>query len=320
MPCVSDFLNTLFKNILERPISPNVYVTKYNISRNNFVYYIKTNKPMSNPVADALYKIIIDTIREEPEKEASIKNYMNQFITDEKNLTTEGIIKLGISKFTATNKTIKRKNKIRAVSFQDIQEMKIDVKDLIIEAMLLDSEIFDDIPVEHEGTLDQWFDLGNEYPDTWRYLFDENNKIIGYWSFKPLFDNDFIKAKEGLLFDNELNLNMMPMLVQGTYNIYFVEICLDNKHKGTATLRLLLNSIASAIEILASKEIFIDEICTQAYTADGERLCKSLGLKYHKKHVDCGDIYCGSIKDLLDKPFCRDFHNLKKLYYLNSLR
>ena len=107
---------------------------------------------------------------------------------------------------------------------------------------------------------------------------------------------------------------MIPVLVPGTYNIYFVEICLNHKYKGTLVFRVVLNSIAEVIENLARREIFVNEICTQAYTTDGERLCKSLGLKYHKKHVDSGNIYCGSVKDLLEQPFCRNFYTLKRLY------
>lgn len=309
MICVSEFLTTLFKNILEKPIAANRYVFKYKISRNNFAYYIKSNHPMSQPVADALYRIVNDTIKEEPEKEATIINYLNQFTESEE----KQIIRAAIDKFTVSNhKQIKRK--IRAVTYQETIALNLDIKNLVLEAMQLNNETMEGLTSEHGGQLEQWTPIAKECNETWRYLFDQNNKMIGLWAFYPVFDDIFKQIKDGLFFDNELTLNMMPMLVQGTYNIYFVEICLDERYKGTTIFRLLLKSIAEVIERLAEKEIYIDEICTQAYTTDGERLCKSLGLKYHKKHVDCGDIYCGSVKDLLEKPFCRNFYTLKRLY------
>jgi len=315
MICVSDFLTTLFKKILEKPIAADRYVGKYKISRNNFVYYINTNHLMSQNVADGLYEIVLDTMKEFPEKESDIMNYFSSLLTvkEKDPLSKHEIIRLCIEKFTATS-TSNKKNRVRAVNLQDIFNMKWDIKDFFIEGMKFDSETMENLTPEHAGELDKWISLACELPETWRGFCDSSNKIVGYWSFKPLFDKYFIRAKEGLLFDGELNINMMPVLVPGTYNIYFVEICLNKQYKKTAIFRSLLNSIAEAFENLASKEIFIDEICTLAYTTDGERLCKSLGLKYHTKHIDSGDIYGGTIKDLLEKPFCRNFYTLKRLY------
>lgn len=320
MICVSDFLTTLFKNILEKPVASDRYVSKYNISRNNFIYYINTNHLMSPNVAHGLCNIVLDTIKEFPEKESDILNYFSSFLTvkEKDHLTEYEIIRAAIAKFTNTS-TGTKKNRIRAVSFQDVSKMNRDIKDFFVEVMRLDSEEIENLTQEHAGELDKWVALASELPETWRGFCDASNKIVGYWSFKPLFDKYFIRAKEGLLFDGELNLQMMPVLVSGTYNIYFVEICLNKQYKRTAFFRLVLNSICEAIENLAGKEIFIDEICTLAYSTDGKRLCKSLGLKYHKKHVESGDIYCGSIKDLLEKPFCRNFYALKRLYNQHNI-
>jgi hypothetical protein len=314
MICVADFLNTLFRNILEKPVAANRYVYKYNISRNNFAYYINTNHPMSQNIADGLYKIAIDTIKEEPEKEATIIDYFSSFLTikEKDPLSDCEIIRAAIAKFTATSNK-KRKNKLKIIGYQDIKKMGKDIQEFVSQAIELDNDTIEDLTDEHEGNMEQWVELASKLPETFRYLFD-NNEMIGIWGFKPLFDEDFQRAKNGKLFDGELNLSMMPMLITGTYNIYFVNICLKERYRGTKALKILLDSIADALVILAKRDIFINEICTQAYSLDGERLCKSLGLKYHTKHVDCGNIYCGTIKDLLEQPFCRNFYTLKNLY------
>lgn len=320
MISVSEFLTTLFKKILEKPVASDKYVTNYNISRNNFVYYINTNRPMSQPVAHGLYIIVLDKIKEFPEKESDIANYFSSLLTvkEKDHLFGYEIIKAGIAKFTATSNSYKKKSQLKIVGYQDIKRMGKDIHEFVLQAIELDNDTIEDLTDEHEGSLEQWVKLANKLPETYRYLFD-NDEMIGMWGFKPLFDDDFKRAKDGKLFDSELNLSMMPMLITGTYNIYFVNICLKDRYRGTKALKILLDSIAEALVILAERNIFINEICTLAYSLDGERLCKSIGLKYHKKHVDCGDIYCGSIKDLLEKPFCRNFHNLKRLYYLNSI-
>jgi hypothetical protein len=314
MICVSEFLTTLFRHILEKPIAANRYVFKYNISRNNFAYYINTNRPMSSAVANGLYRIVLDTIKEHPEKEKNIIDYLSSFLAvKEKDLLSDcEIIRAAIAKFTAS--TSKKKNRIRAVTYQETIALNLNIKELVREAMHLNNETMQGLTAEHGGQLEQWTPIARECFETWRYIFDQSNKMIGLWAFYPVFDDIFKQIKDGLFFDEELTIDMIPVLLPGAYNIYFVEICMTEKYKGTTIFRLLLKSIAQVLEHLAYKEIFINEICTQAYTTDGERLCKSLGLKYHKSHIDCGNIYCGTIKDLLKKPFCRNFYTLKRLY------
>jgi len=314
MITMNDFLTTIFKNILNMPIVSPTYKDKYGISRNSFTYYIRYNKKLSKKLSNALIQIILDNIDDEY-KENDIINYLSTFLTKtekRKMKTIQDIITTGILKFTST--TNKNKNKIRVISYKDILRMNLGIRDFFADVMKLDSEEIENLTQEHAGELEQWVMMAIELPETWRGLFDENNKIIGYWNFKPLFENEFLRAKKGLLFDGELSVEMMPVLVPGIYNIYFIEICLSKKYKGTAIFRIVLNSIASAIEQLAQREIYIDEMCTLAYTTDGKRICKSLGLQYHTKHVDCGDIYYGSIKNLLEQPFCRNFYTLKRLY------
>jgi len=320
MITMNDFLTTIFKNILDMPIVSPEYKPKYGISRNSFAYYTRCNKKLSKKLSDALIQIILDGIKNDKCKKHDIINYLSAFLTDsekENAKTIEDIVKAGILRFTAI--TSKNKNKIRVVSYQDVLAMQLDIKDIVREAMQLNSETMEGLTLEHGGYLQQWVDIAHESPDTYRYLFDSNNNIVGVWSFFPVFKDIFEKIKEGKFFDNELTLDMMPILIPGVYNVYFVEICLDNKYRKTAIFRLLLKSIANTLEKLATKKIFINEICTQAYTSDGERLCKSLGLNYYKKHVDCGDIYYGTIKDLLKKPFCRDYYTLKNLYKKEKL-
>jgi hypothetical protein len=320
MITMNSFLTNILKNILDVPIVSPEYKSKYGISRNSFTYYIRYNKKLSKKLSDALIQIILDNIKDDKYKKDDTINYLSAFLTEpekKKAKTVEDIIKTGVLKFTAT--TNKNKNKIRVVSYKDVLAMQLDIKDIVSEAMQLNSETMEGLTLEHSGYLQQWVDIAHESPDTYRYLFDSNNNIVGVWSFFPVFREVFEKIKEGKFFDNELTLDMMPVLFPGIYDIYFVEICLDNKYRGTAVFRLLLKSIANILEKLATKKIFINEICTQAYTADGERLCKSLGLKYYKKHIDCGNIYCGTIKDLLKKPFCKDYYTLKNSYTKEKL-
>ena len=104
-------------------------------------------------------------------------------------------------------------------------------------------------------------------------------------------------------------------MYRNTYNIHFGAICLIDEYKNISVFKTLLFSIVKYIEKLAINEIFINEICTQAYSKEGRALAKSLGLKYCVDHKDGhGEVYCGTVIKLLDNLILKDFDILKSLY------
>ena len=123
------------------------------------------------------------------------------------------------------------------------------------------------------------------------------------------------KDKRGEFFVSEMTADTMPLLIKGTYNIHFGAICLKKPYQKTPIFNKLLFSIVEYIEKLAINNVFINGICTQAYSKDGKALAKSLGLKYCVDHKDGhGEVYCGTIRELLERPFLRDFDVLRSLY------
>jgi hypothetical protein len=141
-------------------------------------------------------------------------------------------------------------------------------------------------------------------------LFD----VDGYYYFIPLFKDVFQKAKDGQLFDSEITVDKVPFLLQGIYDIYFIVICLRETYRKTFALKQMLFSVMELFEEMALNGIFVNEICTQAYSDSGIALCKSIGLKYLKNHIDKGKVYHGTILDILKHPLYAKFSKLKEMY------
>jgi len=206
--------------------------------------------------------------------------------------------------------------KFRIVDINDLIDLGWTLEDIVEEGMKIDFETIDDITIEHNGDFEQWLSVARENSETIRYLLNNQNELVGYWHFTPLSNNTFQKAKRGELLDSEITIEKIPFLIPGTYNIYFIAICLKAIYRRrNMTFGNLLFSIIETIEEMAKNNIFVNEICALAYSNSGIQLCNSIGLKYLKDHLEHGQIYCGSIYDLLEKPFCKEYPDLKRIYY-----
>ena len=167
---------------------------------------------------------------------------------------------------------------------------------------------------EHKGGIEQWIQIVKEHPDNSRILLNDKDEMVGFWDFVTLFEDEYKKAKAGQLNDCELTVEIMPPMIPGTYNIYFASICLKENYKKTLALQKLLISMLNVFEELALNGVFIDEICTWAYTDSGIALSKALGLKYHVEHKEHGKIFYTTMIDLLKQPLSKKFKTLKVMY------
>jgi hypothetical protein len=284
------------------------------------------NKGIGSGVVEVISNLIVQETKCNPVKRNIIIDYLKQFLTpNEKEYLKRNpediktIMSFAADKFNEklkkrTNVT-QEKEKFRIVNIDELLKMGWSIADMVNAGISLDYETIDNITEEHNGDFDQWLAVSRSNADSIRWLLDSENNVIGYWHFSALFDEPFIKAKNGQLLDSEITCDKIPVLLPGTYNIYFIGICLKEEYRRkTITFGKLLFSIIEVIEEMAKRKVFVNEICALAYTHNGIQLCKSIGLKYLRDHVEHGEIYCGKIMDLLDRDFCRDFVGLKALY------
>lgn len=225
--------------------------------------------------------------------------------------------KISLANISITKKTPDPKHlpEFRILDVNELISLGWTLEEIVEEGMKIDFETIDNITIEHNGDFNQWLSVAKENSETIRYLLTMENKLIGYWHFTPLLNETFKKAKAGKLLDSEITIHKIPFLLPGTYNIYFIAICLKESYRRkNTTFGRLLFSIIETIEEMAKKNIFINEICALAYSNSGVQLCNSIGLKYIRNHVEHGQIYCGSIYDLLNRPFCKNYVELKNIY------
>lgn len=191
-------------------------------------------------------------------------------------------------------------NGLRIGTIDDIIEWGWNGIKLLDEFIRLDYDTLPGLSASHEGDSAQWGPVFMSYPETWRMLFSDPKCLHGYWHFAPLFPSDYELAKNGKLLDSEITIDNIQLFdLPGHYKIYFVQICLQPQLRRGNSTALLFDAVFELLEDLSKRQIFIEELCANAYTPEGLRVCKHFDLLYQCEHADHGTIYAAPIKSVL---------------------
>jgi len=190
---------------------------------------------------------------------------------------------------------------LKVADINDAWEWGWDGNKLLDEFIALDYQTLVGLTADNEGSSSQWAPIFMNHPETWRMLTSEPKVIKGYWHFVALFPEDFARAKAGQLFDSEITADRVRTLLEpGHYDIYFVQLCLHPRFRTIEHRKQLFGSVLSVIEDLARNDIFVREICANAFTPDGVSLCKGFDMEEGEKHKSQGTIYSAPIAKVLE--------------------
>lgn len=177
------------------------------------------------------------------------------------------------------------------VHLEDVLRWGWDGSALLRRLIALDRRVLGDVLTdEREGTVAQWAPVFVAHPETWVLLTTGPKQIVGYWCFEALHDEHFRRAKAGELMDSEITLDTVaPLDVPGIYNLYFVLLGVLPECPGGGAK--LIDAFFDRIEALAVRGIFFREVCANAFTKDGKRICEGFGMTLIGPHRDFGTVY-----------------------------
>lgn len=142
----------------------------------------------------------------------------------------------------------------------------------------------------HEGTAEQWAPVFQHHPETWALIAVGPFQIVGYWHFACLDDFHFAKAKDGSLFDSEINAaSVVDLSFPGTYNAYMTAFGVKSAFKSEVPKLVL--AFYRQLDELADQGKFMREIATNAVTDLGVDFCERAGMHKIGKHTDEGQLY-----------------------------
>jgi hypothetical protein len=180
---------------------------------------------------------------------------------------------------------------IRLAGPDDVSQWGWDGKTLLKKLIELDRKLLgSSLTNEREGTVDQWAPIFMGYPETWALLVRGPKNIVGYWHFAALREETYNRAYSGELLDSEIVPETMEALeTPGRHHLYFIMIGVLPEYP--SGLNTLMEAFFDRLETLAQRGIFFSEVCANAFTSKGVRLCQGFGMTAKKEHRDFGRIY-----------------------------
>jgi len=178
-------------------------------------------------------------------------------------------------------------------SLEDVISWNWDPSDVLQQMIDIDYLTMPNLNDRNEGRMDQWLPVILNHPDTWRLLVDRAaRRVVGYWHFVPLFDGDYERALNGQFYDIEITADRLCFLaIPGRYRAYFVGIATLAPHRSVKSFRLLFDSFLEQLVMLAERGVFLEEMCTNAFSPEGVSLCETLRMERVRDHEEFGRIY-----------------------------
>lgn len=174
------------------------------------------------------------------------------------------------------------------------------------------------IGIENEGTAQQWEGYLQNNSETFQYLINEENRIVGDWSIVALDENTYEQAVRGELLEADIDVDNTEIICfPGLYQGYILTFSLLPEYRTMKNYNLIVDSFLKQLEEYAANGIFFKRWCMNVFGKEVEALVKQLGFRYLTDNKVLGKIYHCEFLPLPNRPI---YHKHPKLveYYANA--
>ena len=185
------------------------------------------------------------------------------------------------------------KRTTRIATYQDLSDLGMTALDIAKRLVDNDYHLYSDMVVENEGTPEQWAEYLSTYPDTFRYLLNEKNEIIGNWSFLAVSEEIHVaKLAAGELAEESFSLDETEYLMfPGDYIGYLLNLSVNIGYNNPANLNMLLTALAEQMLAFAEDGIFFKAWYVNVFRKDHEAMYRRLGFSYLLDNKSFGKVY-----------------------------
>lgn len=122
-----------------------------------------------------------------------------------------------------------------------------------------DKMLYPHIDQDNEGDVSQWEEYLSSYPQTFKYMVNEDNQIIGNWSIVILAKEDYQKAITGQMVEAELQVkDTAYFMFGGVYYGYLLNMSVNREYMNPGNIRLLFDSFLDQLEEFAEEDIYFN--------------------------------------------------------------
>ncbi len=208
-----------------------------------------------------------------------------------------------------------QKQECRMVKYEELIELGYTASSIALQLVENDYINCNGIGQENEGTAEQWEMYLQDNSDTFQYLINSKNEIVGDWSIVALSDEVYAEAEKGELLEADIDVDKTEMICfPGIYNGYVLTISALPNYRNTKNYNLLVDSFIRQIEEFSENGIFFRAWCMNVFSKEVEMLVRGMGFRYVCDNKVFGKIYTCSFMPLPKVPLLKKYPKLVENY------
>lgn len=207
------------------------------------------------------------------------------------------------------------KRSCRMVKFADLLDLGYTASKIATQLVENDYINCNGIGEENEGSAEQWEGFLQDNSDTFQYLINGENKIVGDWSIVALTDEAYDLACRGELLEADIGEDNTALICfPDYYNGYILTFSLLPQYRTMENYNLIIDSFFKQIEDYSNEGVFFKHWCINVFGKEVEALVKRMGFKFVCNNKVFGKIYTCNFIPLPNVPLLKKYPNLIKNY------
>ncbi|MDE5933114.1 MAG: hypothetical protein K2H40_11635 [Lachnospiraceae bacterium] len=178
-------------------------------------------------------------------------------------------------------------------SYEELVALGLSAREIAHNLVENDYKVYPDIRPENEADAAQWEQYLSRYHDAFAYLVDEQNHIVGNWSFLSLTEEQRQQMLKGELLENTLTIDSTSSLyVGGEHTLYLLNLSCNDGFNKPQYYQMLLDKLwERMLYIYADAGIFFKSFYINVFHPVYEALWKSMGFRFIVNNCASGRIY-----------------------------
>ena len=203
----------------------------------------------------------------------------------------------------------------RMVRFGELIDMGYTADGIAVQLVENDYVNCNGIGIENEGSAEQWATFLQDNSDTFQYLINGENRIVGDWSIVALTEETYEEACRGELLEMDIGPENTEMIcVPDIYNGYILTFSLLPSYRTTENYNMIIDSFVRQIETYSEQGIFFRRWCINVFGKEVEALVKRMGFRYVCDNQVMGKIYTCEFMPLPPVPWLKKYTRLMENY------
>ena len=180
----------------------------------------------------------------------------------------------------------------RMASFEELLTLGYTASSIAEKLVANDAITCGDVGMENEGTAEQWEEYLQNNNDTFHYLLNAQNEIVGDWSIVALNDEAFDKAQKGQMLEKDFDYNITELIcLPGIYNGYILAFSLLPQYRSVRNYNLIIDSFFKQLEAFSENGIYFRKWIINVFGKEIEALVRQMGFRFVCNNIVCGKIY-----------------------------